>query len=997
MFKIIDLNIYGFGQLENVKIDNLSDFQVFFGENEAGKSTIMAFITAVLFGFPTKQQSELRYEPKHSTKYGGSIRIVHEQLGGAVIERVKGKAAGDVKVVIDNGTIGGEELLKELLGNFDKSLFQAIFSFNLYGLQNIHQMKGEELGKFLFSAGTLGTEQLAKTEAILQKELEARFKPTGKKPILNEKLQELHEINHELKKASAKNAEYVTLIASKEKTSKDLADINERLKEIQEQVEKWNEWKKIEAVVKAEKWVEKEIKDLGEIDFPVRGIERLENVRQLILPNQTALNSTRQRIGQIRTELAGIQPDQALLENELAILTALDQVPLSIQLQQEKQHLETKLSDLDNKLAVINERLHLPLSEEEIFSINTNMVVKNQVELVSRKRRKLDEDKEVLEEKYQEETRELTGIKKEVLDVESRCLPKQEREQLEELVKQGNDKHSLELELQNVKDKMEFYTDSINRDQTAKGRIKLQFLIFESIVVGLIVYALLTKQGILAGIGLAGILAVALLMLHSLKQFKDKQAIYKLDEWRKKEKQLIQQLQSTESTDTARLEEQLHRDQQRIDQLQILQFKLNQQKSRIERTTAKLEEWELESRRNNEELQTIAAALRIPEYMAASFLEEAFQQIEDYKAIYREKRQVLARLEQTSQHEAHIIDNVNKFASLFLMETGLELHKTADLLRIRLKEEHKKQIKCQEKEALLNGLEDELKQKSEEFKQLTSEYQKLFDAAKVETEQEFYELGEKAEAQRKLREQYDGLQSQLQYSLLTEQERDNFLQAHYSEELIADYNREIQHLQEKAIALHEKLASIKYEIQKLEEGGVYSDILHHYKQKKYDLEEAAKEWAVFSLAQDILLSTINKYKNDHLPRMLTKAEEFLSFLTNGSYSRIHPHPLGTGFLVEREDHTLFEANELSQATTEQLYVSIRLALATTIYEKYQFPIIIDDSFVNFDAGRTKLVLKLLKRLKQNQILFFTCHSHLLSEFPQENILYLEKGVGQIIS
>jgi uncharacterized protein YhaN len=194
--KILELHIYGYGQLENVQITTLHDFQVFYGENEAGKSTIMAFIHGILFGFPTKQQSLVpRYEPKHSTKYGGKIRIYHESHGGAVIERVKGKAAGDVKVALDNGRMGGEELLKELTGNFDKSLFQAIFSFNLHGLQNIHQMKGEEIGKFLFSAGTLGTERLSKSEAVLQKELDIRFKPSGKKPLLNEKLQALHDIH----------------------------------------------------------------------------------------------------------------------------------------------------------------------------------------------------------------------------------------------------------------------------------------------------------------------------------------------------------------------------------------------------------------------------------------------------------------------------------------------------------------------------------------------------------------------------------------------------------------------------------------------------------------------------------------------------------------------------------------------------------------------------------------------------------------------------------
>ena len=95
--------------------------------------------------------------------------------------------------------------------------------------------------------------------------------------------------------------------------------------------------------------------------------------------------------------------------------------------------------------------------------------------------------------------------------------------------------------------------------------------------------------------------------------------------------------------------------------------------------------------------------------------------------------------------------------------------------------------------------------------------------------------------------------------------------------------------------------------------------------------------------------------------MLSKAEEYLSFLTDGDYQRIHLQQSGPGFLVERKDHTMFEANELSQATTEQVIcINYDLALATTLYEKYHFPIIIDDSFVNFDAKRTEKVIELLK-------------------------------------
>ncbi|HZH58379.1 MAG TPA: AAA family ATPase, partial [Metabacillus sp.] len=55
--KIEELQIYGYGKFENRHIIlGKSNFSVIYGENEAGKSTIMSFIHSILFGFPSKQQ-----------------------------------------------------------------------------------------------------------------------------------------------------------------------------------------------------------------------------------------------------------------------------------------------------------------------------------------------------------------------------------------------------------------------------------------------------------------------------------------------------------------------------------------------------------------------------------------------------------------------------------------------------------------------------------------------------------------------------------------------------------------------------------------------------------------------------------------------------------------------------------------------------------------------------------------------------------------------------
>jgi uncharacterized protein YhaN len=982
----------------------LKDYQVFYGENEAGKSTIMAFIHGILFGFPTKQQSsELRYEPKHDTKYGGKLRIYHEEFGLVVIERVKGKAAGDVTVTMADGTTGGEELLKQLLSNIDKGLFQAIFSFNLHGLQNIHQMKGEELGKFLFSTGTLGTERLSKTESALQHELETRFKPSGKKPAINEKLVAIQSIHGELKKAQAKNQQYETLIAERDSILQEMEDINTSHQELQYTIEKLKEWKKVQSLVIEQGWIKSEIKQSEGFSFPTRGIERLEKIDQLLLPYQAQIASLVERIASLKKETNLIEPNQQILEEESAILSLLDRVPLFEQLRLEKQHCETKLEEINEKITLIKERLHLPLEENEIVKVNTNIYMENQVESVSRTSQKLVEMKQELDEQFREEKNLLVDLENQVRSSQSKLLTAQERAQLEASVNADSDKKGIESELKAVQDKIEFYRHSNQQDketiENLQKQKRFQFFTLELILIVLSLYGVFTKQWTLLLVCVLGCLVIGIFMSKNARKpepstSNTNQLLSQLIE---RESELTEKLYSYKKSNIPFLEGKLTIDNQRRENLQLVTIKCEQQQIQFEKVIFKLEEWEAAEAENKKKKAKLSEELNIPEYIANSYLLEAFQLIEQYKTVVREKVLLLERMENIQLEQDKVTTKLFGLAKKYLGEESNNPQQTAYLLRNKLKEEHEKWIKVQERQAKIADFTADLQQVKLELAHLNSERLKLFNEANVTSEEDFYLKGSKSEKRARLLERLEDLKKQLQYTLLKEEEWESYLQIHNCDELITEATERIQELSERLISLQENQAAIKYEIQVIEEGGLYSELLHQYKEKKFELEEAAKEWSAYCLAQEILALTIEKYKNVYLPRMLAKAEEYLFFLTDGNYLRIHLQKTGTGFLIERKDHTFFEANELSQATAEQVYVAIRLALATTIYEKYKFPIIIDDSFVNFDANRTQKVMELLNTLDKNQLLFFTCHGHLLHHFKAENILYLKNGAVEVFS
>ncbi|MFS0779038.1 hypothetical protein ABC255_23880 [Neobacillus sp. 3P2-tot-E-2] len=791
------------------------------------------------------------------------------------------------------------------------------------------------------------------------------------------------------------------MVSDKERICKEIEDVSNKLQGVKSEVEKLNEWQKIHSLVKEERWIQAEIKLLGEYPFPARGIERIEKINQLIYPYNAQISSLLERIAQLKKEMASIQPEKQLLADESQILAALDQIPIYEQLTLEKQQCEVKLADLEERISIINEKLHLPLREDEVLKINTNIYMKNQVEHASRNKQKLLEVKQDLEEKFREEKNSLEELERKVSFAETHMIPAHERERLEKLVSEESEKRKVEYELKAVQDKIEYFQHSREQDKETFAAIKKQKQ-NQSLAIGVLLlvlslYGLYSKQWILLVIGVLGTLLIGFFLSNNNSRKNDTKINQALSQLLEDEKRFIQLLERYKNSNIPALQEKLKQDNYWKEQQQLLKIKLEQQQTQYEKVIRKFEEWEIEAAENQEMLVKLSSELHIPEYIAQSFFLEAFQLIEQYKLICREKKNLLARLENINLEQAAITERLTSYAKHYLADQNNDFSKIGYLLRNKLREEHGKVIKIQEKQGKLDDFDADLNQMKLEQAHLISEKKKLLEEANVEEEEDFYELGKEVETKLKLIERLEDIRKQVQYSFLKKDAMEKLLQIHNVEELLIVYQDEIETLSSRLMELQEMLAAANYQIQILEEGGSYSELLHHYKQQKFELEEAAKEWSIFCLAQNILSKTVEKYKNVHLPRMLTKAEEYLSFLTEEQYQRIHLQQSGTGFLIERRDHTLFEANELSQATTEQVYVSIRLALATTLYEKYRFPIIIDDSFVNFDGNRTKKVLELLNTLQNNQILFFTCHTHLLPYFHPENVMYLHKDNVEVIS
>lgn len=80
-------------------------------------------------------------------------------------------------------------------------------------------------------------------------------------------------------------------------------------------------------------------------------------------------------------------------------------------------------------------------------------------------------------------------------------------------------------------------------------------------------------------------------------------------------------------------------------------------------------------------------------------------------------------------------------------------------------------------------------------------------------------------------------------------------------------------------------------------------------------------------------------------------------------------------LKDLDTNEYYDFAYYSAGSQDLISVLVRVALIDLVYQDLKPFIILDDTFVNFDDKRIKLVRPLLEKLSQdNQIIYFTCSS-----------------------
>jgi len=219
-------------------------------------------------------------------------------------------------------------------------------------------------------------------------------------------------------------------------------------------------------------------------------------------------------------------------------------------------------------------------------------------------------------------------------------------------------------------------------------------------------------------------------------------------------------------------------------------------------------------------------------------------------------------------------------------------------------------------------------------------------------------------------------------------------------DLNMDYDEEfdtmdIHEIEKKIGTMEKNLAELKYEYSKIEER---MDLLNKFLEelanieedifrKEREIEGYKEEIISIEIAKEVIEKVSEKIHNQFAPDINESISQLMGFITNGKYGKIKVDDKLDISVENPLTGELIPIDSLSGGTIDQIHFALRFSIMDSM-KKDNFPLILDDSFIQYDDNRLENILKFLGKLSEKtQIILFTCHKREREMLDNMNIKY----------
>ncbi|MGO4936780.1 AAA family ATPase [Fundicoccus sp. Sow4_H7] len=919
--KIKTLDIYGYGKWVNQRFEINEHLQLFYGKNEAGKSTLQSFIRSILFGFPTRRKKVNqvnRYEPHHSDVYGGRICLTDTQFGTVWVERT----SKVFRIYKEDGTELENSALEQILGGLDEVLFDNFYAFNLQNLQELANIDAERLSDYFLSIGTIGSDKFLQIAKKFEKETNDMYRPQATNRYLNQLLTEYDSLAARLEVVTKNMHRYTSLVDQQKRQEDFVNEINQEITQLEKEIRELDKLISRYDIFIKDKTVMRELDELVYTPIEKDSISTLDDSLRMNQQNQTSIIQLKERINHFNDEI-----------------NTLTRYNWAVSHQDERRQWKAdaqKIKEVQSKLEQTIDRI-----KEQNHMMN---------ELAQRGQFYPEKITQSVE--YDEKLEDGLSIQANIDDLKSQRenIFGERRAFLDHRKDQQNftavvRSQAAKLENQRINDEAKLMEETSLKNYF----IGLIFIVV-GVFVGILSFNNSSRMNLIIGavvaiVGLIMTFAVFIKHRKEFKAFKESPIVSKISELREQENQYKEQ----------------------INQLGI---QINHRDDIINQIDAEIENNVRDQKHWLVEIGFYPTA--DPEIILKTNPAKQYFEAKDKRTLLEAEKETLEQ--QTNAWKESIADLLKRFPSnddsirlLIRHVEDIEVSLSRTQERGNIIRE-----KIQSTEKSISELEQTIKQTNEVIQNILRDadsHNEVEFHQKVEVNERIVELQSK---HKMYQEQMVGYEEALEQ--VSNKQELTLLMQKLENQLVVTKERLTPHQNERA--------NLSVEIQQLEQDGTSQELSQELENKKEEIKTAIAEWGRKRVAMELIQLTLRQGLDNPVPEMNELANELFATLNYGRYTQIKLNK--TGIKVKQFSDILFEPHELSQGTLEQLYVALRLAFVLSATGMVKMPIIIDDAFVNFDDFRKTSMYQVLEKMSEEiQILFFTFDQQAKESFKDE--------------
>jgi uncharacterized protein YhaN len=1013
--KLKSIDIDGFGVWNGLAIDDLADTTtVVYGPNEAGKTTLMQFVRAVLYGF-TPERRKKYLPPVNGGQPGGRLRLA-DAVGEFHLHRTASLTdspdqCGPLSIVDDRGEQRDPAKLADLLAGVDEPTYNNVFAIGLKEIQELGSLDETAAADYLYKL-TSGLDRVSLIDVIRETSAarvrllsENKGEPARIPSLLVRRAQLTAQID-EHTAATRRWCEVATL---RQNLADEAAQLEKQVAEIEAgghvlraALDVQNVWN-LRADVQRQLDLLKDVRQL-----PDKAVERLDECLRRISQCRARLKKLADHRDNYRRDLESLEVNRLLVSHASRIEALHDQAQWVMSQGDQLVKLREEVKRLDGEIeaAVSGFSKSAGAGGLDELPKETVATLRRPAQLLREENEKLEKAKhEAAEAKREHEhsvqqydsvgrTRQLPDLNQAIQEAGQKVSLLRRRIQLEQRIDQLNRR----------REELEFDSDELHSfDETPLRVTALIGAVFAiGVAIGLFGLFGPSQHWVASGVPwvLGGLVMTVgagcfklLIERHSEVNITEnhrhlEQHRLQAAEAKRERDEIDAELPAGNgSLDTRLRDAEIElRDLERLIPVRTERETSEQRHQAAQRRLAAAQEAVKEARHR---WRSALRSVGLPEDFVPMKVKQV---VRSNAGVLELRRRRDVRKDELDAREREMLVLNNRIQQII---DDVKLVTAADQPVVKIRELVQALTKEKETLELRSAVEKKIRRLAKQrtrtislLRRADRRHQALLALAGVNDDKGFRQAAANCDRAADLKRQRDELTLRIQQQLAGQFKEEAIAEVFHREgrDIRPQWDQRQKQLAEiraSLAQLHERRGACTHEMQALAADKQLSHTLQELSQVERELAASIRRWKVLTVISQVLEVVRKRYETDRQPQTLREASEYLHRLTDGHYRRIWMPLDHRNLRIENEKGESLSLDILSRGTREAVFIALRLALVKSFARRgTTLPLVLDDVLVNFDSGRVRLAAQVLCDFARtgHQIIMFTCHEHITDIF-----------------